>query len=141
MVKFSESYHKFIATSLRMLDKSITYGLYQKSSKVLSFLVIIGGIFSYLPECGQNTCITKCIETIRVVTKYTRMYYREPHLLLRDILHGKLQPKIFINKMNVSTQREKATPEEKETIISLSFYRYIRENIKVVVNITCLKGR
>ena len=43
--------------------------------------------------------------------------------------------------MNVSTQREKATPEEKETIISLSFYKYIRENIKVVVNITCLKGR
>ena len=69
------------------------------------------------------------------------MYYREPHLLLRDILHGKLQPKIFINKMNVSTQREKATPEEKETIISLSFYKYIRENIKVVVNITCIKGR
>ena len=69
------------------------------------------------------------------------MYYREPHLLLRDILHGKLQPEIFINKMNVSTQREKATPEEKETIISLSFYKYIRENIKVVVNITCLKGR
>ena len=69
------------------------------------------------------------------------MYYREPHLLLRDILHGKLQPEIFINKMNVSRQREKATPEEKETIISLSFYKYIRENIKVVVNITCLKGR
>ena len=69
------------------------------------------------------------------------MYYREPHLLLRDILHGKLQPKIFINKMNVSTQREKATPEEKETIISLSFYKYIRENIEAVGNITCLKGR
>ena len=69
------------------------------------------------------------------------MYYREPHLLLRDILHGKLQPKIFINKMNVSTQREKATPEEKETIIPLSFYKYTRENTKVVGNITHLKGR
>ena len=69
------------------------------------------------------------------------MYYREPHLLLRDILHGKLQPKIFINKMNVSTQREKATPEEKETIIPVCFYKYIKENTKVVGNITYVKGR
>ena len=43
--------------------------------------------------------------------------------------------------MNVSTQREKATPEEKETIISISFYKYIRENIYVVGNMTYLKGR
>ena len=43
--------------------------------------------------------------------------------------------------MNVSTQREKATPEEKETTISLSFYKYIRETIKVVGNTTYLKGR
>ena len=43
--------------------------------------------------------------------------------------------------MNVSTQREKATPEEQETIISLSFYKYIRENIKVGGNTTYLEGR
>ena len=43
--------------------------------------------------------------------------------------------------MNVSTQREKATPEEKETIIPVCFYKYTKENTKVVGNITYVKGR